>query len=145
MSTEHDEKMKWPETEEAATADALITHGARLAMSWSAEKGPLSRRAFSLAKDDPERPTALRKYLDAVSAMIAEAQVVAALVAVQKVSREQADELARHLWLITEDGGLVHELMFDYLDERGIPSEEVWNDVEALVQDQLAPVEGSGS
>lgn len=83
----------WPEREEDATADALIVHGARLAMGWSAETRPLSARVFRMSKDDPEYQDAMRRYLDAMTAMIAEAQVTAALVAIQEVSREQANDV----------------------------------------------------
>lgn len=131
------EATQWPERAEDATADALIVHGARLALAWEAETRPLSRRAFKMAKDDPERPEALRRYVDATAAMIAEAQVTAALVAIQEVSREQADEVARRLWHYTDDGGLLSELMFDYLDARGISSETVW---EAAQQDAASHV-----
>ena len=130
----------WPEREEAATADALIVHGARLAMGWSAETRLLSARVFRMSKDDPEYQDAMRRYLDAMTAMIAEAQVTAALVAIQEVSREQANDVARRLWHFTEDGGLLHELMFDYLDARGIPSEQVWEAAESFT----ASEHGSG-
>jgi len=58
----------WPEREEDATADALIVHGARLAMGWSAETRPLSARVFRMSKDDPEYQDAMRRYLDAMTA-----------------------------------------------------------------------------
>lgn len=122
----------WPEREADVSADALIVHGARLAMSWSSETRPLGSRVFRMSKDDPEYEDAMRRYLDAITAMIAEAQVAVALVAIQEVSREQADDVARRLWHFTEDGGLLHELMFDYLDDRGISSEAVWEAAEAF-------------
>lgn len=135
------EATEWPGRVEDVTADALITHGARLALAWEAETRPLSRRVFKMAKDDPERPEAMRRYLDATTAMIAEAQVTAALVAIQEVSREQANEVARRLWYMTEDGGLLSELMFDYLDARGVSSEAVWDAAQQDVASRTQPNE----
>lgn len=126
---------QWPKTEEDATADALIVHGARLALAMRAKTDVLMHEAFAFERDSPEGKAALRAYMDAITSMIAEAQLVLALVEVQKASREQADALARLLWELTEDGGVLPELMWDALTARGIDADAVW----ALADKSAAP------
>lgn len=118
---------EWPTTAELATADAMIVHGARLAMTMQADADVLSRRFFRMDKTDPGYRDAARAYGDSVVHMIAEAQATIAIAKVQEKDRAAADELARTLWIYTEDGGLLHELMFDYLDARGIDSQAMWS------------------
>lgn len=120
------ESTQWPSTEAGATADALIVHGARLAVSWSAQSHELMVKAYALDKESPERAPALRAYMDALIAMIAEAQVVDLLVQVQKLDGNIADDLASRLWGITEDGGVLTEFMWEYLDERGVDADAVF-------------------
>lgn len=121
----------WPKRREDATADALIVHSARTALGAQAE----ARRLFDvwngIEKDAPEWTPALRDYLDALSMAIADAQIAAALVYVQKWSSTRAGELARLLWEYTEDGGVLSELMFDYLNDRGVDADAVWEVAEA--------------
>jgi hypothetical protein len=126
MSDEIVEATKWPETEDAATADALILHGARITVAWQERNAKAMREVYAFDREDPDRKPAMRNYIDGVTAMIAEGQLVISLVEVQKRSREQADELAKHLWGITEDGGALGELMWQYLDERGVDAETVF-------------------
>lgn len=133
---------QWPKTEEDATADALIVHGARLALAMRAKTDVLMREAFSIDRDSPEYKTAISAYIDSITSMIAEAQIVLALVEVQKASREQADALARLLWDLTEDGGVLPKLMWDALSARGIDADAVW----ALADKSAAPEsEGQGA
>lgn len=120
------EQTKWPEREEDATADALVRHGARIAVAVQATADELMHEAFALDRESPEYKPAMRRYLDAVSGFIAEAQVVVALVETQKRSPEAADSLARLLWELTEDGGVLHELMYDYLAARGVDADAVF-------------------
>lgn len=121
------ESTKWPESEEAATADAMILHGARLAAAWSADSRELMTKAYAFDKDAPERKPALRAYMDALVAMIAEAQVVDLLVQVQADDATAADVLARRLWDLTEDGGVLMELMWEYIDARGVDADAVFD------------------
>ncbi|MBW9118869.1 hypothetical protein JNB63_02055 [Microbacterium trichothecenolyticum] len=130
------ERTQWPIRPEDVTADALIIHGARLAMGWSANSHELAEVAFAQDRESPTYKPAMRAYLDAITGMIAEAQVVIALVDVQKRSPEQAEELARKLWECTEDGGALHELMFDYLDDRGLDAQAIWEEIETLAKTQ---------
>ena len=117
----------WPTSEADATADALIVHGARLAVAMHAANDVLMRRAYALPKDDTERQPALRDYLDGITSMIAEAQVVLALVAVQENhGRDAADAVAQRLWEMTEDGGVLTELMWEALDDREINADAVF-------------------
>lgn len=117
---------QWPATEDAATADALIVHGARLVAAMHAQNDVKMRKAFALDTDHPERKPALSAYMDGVTSMIAEAQVVLALAEVQKASRDQADALSRLLWVLTEDGGALTELAWEALDARGIDADAVF-------------------
>lgn len=116
----------WPKYTEDATADALILHSARVSMAIRAKADVLMGEAFDLPKDDPQWRPAMRAYMDAATAMIAESSVAILLHKVQRHSREQADALARILWELTEDGGVLPELMYDYLTERGIDADAVW-------------------
>jgi hypothetical protein len=121
------EQTEWPKTEDSATADALIVHGARVAAALTVSVD----RRFDLwnraETGTPERKARLRDYLDATTAMIAESQGVIALREVQKVSPAQADDLARTLWRLTEDGGVLSEIMFECLSERGVDAQAVWD------------------
>jgi len=125
--TEDEQKLidatEWPTSAELATADAMIVHGARLAMKMQADSDVLSKRFFRMDKTDPGYRDAARAYGERVTHMVAEAQATIALAKVQEKDRAAADELARTLWVYTEDGGLLHELMFDYLDARGVDSQ----------------------
>lgn len=116
----------WPKRREDATADALIVHSARLSLAAYAEAHKLSTPAFELPSDSPEYKPAMAAYLDALSTALVESQLAAALVLVQKRSPEEADLLASALYEYTEDGGILTELMFDYLNERGIDADAVW-------------------
>lgn len=120
------EQTKWPERVEDATADALIRHGARIAVAVQAQADDLMHEAFAIDRESPEYKPAMRRYLDAISAFIAEAQAVVALAEVQKRSPEAGDELARLMWELTEDGGVLHELMYDYLAGRGVDADAVF-------------------
>lgn len=117
---------EWPQCEEDATADALIVHGARLAVTMRASTDLLMRKAFDTDKESPEYRPAMSAYIDGLTSMIAESQVVIALVELQKESRERADHIARRLWDLTEDGGVLPELMWEYLTDRGIDAEAIW-------------------
>lgn len=121
----------WPEREEEATADALILHGARIAVALQVETDRRFEAWSGAERGTDEHKIALKAYLDSMSGMIAEAQVVIALVQVQKRDREQADVLARVLYELTEDGGVLPELMWDYLTERGIDAQSVWDAAKA--------------
>jgi len=121
----------WPNTQEEATADRLILHGARVAMAMAAVTDQLSERWFSLDKSDPEYVPARSRYLDAVSGQIAESQIVVALASLQQWSRDEADKMAARLWELTEDGGVLPELMWDYLTERGVDAEALWTAAQA--------------
>jgi hypothetical protein len=125
------EQTDWPKTEEAVTADALILHGSRISMATRVSTDRLFDAWNRTERDSPEWKPALKAYLDSLSAMIAEAQVVIALVEVQKTSPGQADALARRLWELTEDGGVLPELMWDYLSDRGVDAQAVWDAAEA--------------
>lgn len=135
------EATEWPTREESATADALIVHGARLAIAMHASNDVLMRKAFDLDRESPEYKPAMRAYVDGITSMIAEAQVVIALVQVQKTSREQADDVARMLWELTEDGGVLPELMFDYLTDRRIDANAMW----ALADKDATPLNRSNA
>lgn len=58
---------QWPKTEEDATADALIVHGARLALAMRAKTDVLMREAFSIDRDSPEYKTAISAYMDSIT------------------------------------------------------------------------------
>jgi hypothetical protein len=120
------EQTVWPSRGEDATADALIVHAARLAVAMSAESHELMTKAFALDRDDPDRKPALRAYMDQVVSMVAQAQVADLLVAVQNDDRALADTLAHRIWSVTEDGGVITELMWEYLDDRGIDADAVF-------------------
>lgn len=129
--TEDEQKLidatEWPTTADLATADAMIVHGARLAMTMQADTDILSKRYFRMDRSDPGHRDAARAYMQSVVHMIAEAQVTIAIAKVQEKDRAAADELARTLWIYTEDGGLLHELMFDYLQDRGVDAQAMWD------------------
>lgn len=120
------ESTQWPSNLDGVTADALIVHGARLAVSWSYQSHELMRIAFATDKEAPEYKPAMRAYMDALVGMIAEAQVVDLLVQVQKENPSQAEELAQRIWQITEDGGVLTEFMWEYLVARGVDADAVF-------------------
>lgn len=125
------DQIKWPETEQDATADALVKHGAMVAMVMSRENHDRMRAAYKYSKDDPERAGALREWVQGLAGEIAEAQVAVLLNTIQTDAPDRADELARMLWRYTEDGGLLYELMFDLLDARGIDAEGLRREIDA--------------
>ncbi|WP_353809140.1 hypothetical protein [Agromyces sp. SYSU T00194] len=144
----HDElvaKTDWPKRDEDATADAMILHGARLTIAWQAETHQLMTRAFAVDRESAEYKPAMRRYVDAVQAMLAEAQVVVALVQVQRRSPELADEIARELYSMTEDGGVVGELMWEYLDARGVDADAAFSIIEELTTAEHGEPEPDGS
>lgn len=124
------EKTDWPKTEDGATADALILHGARVSMAMRAATDARFSAWSSSEKGTDEYTATLKEYLDSMSAMIAESQVVIALVEVQKRDTAEADALARRLYDLTEDGGVLQELMWDYLSARGVDAQAVWDAAE---------------
>ncbi len=130
------QKTKWPEREAEATADQLIIHGARLAMFIDVRHDQAYRDVPWGDKENPEYRPAINRYVESIAWMIAQAQVTLALAEVQRHSPEQAEDLAKHLWLMTEDGGALHELMFDVLNDRGIDAQAVWAAAEAEASEE---------
>lgn len=121
------EQTKWPESSDEATADRLIVHGARIAMAIDAESHEFYTAVpWDHSGTEPYR-AAVRRYMDSLVSMIAQAQVTIALREIQKRSPEQAAELAVLLWELTEDGGALSEIMWDVLNERGIDAQAVWD------------------
>lgn len=125
------DQIKWPQRADEVSADALIKHSAMVSMVISRENDDRRRVALRLRREDPARKGALREWVQGLAGEVAEAQVAILLDEVQKLSRDAADELAKLLWRHTEDGGVLYELMFDLLDERGVDSEAMRNEIDA--------------
>ena len=137
------EQTKWPESGEEATADRLIVHGARIAMALDAESHELYTAVpWGHPGTEPYR-TAVRRYMDSLVSMIAQAQVTIALREIQKHSRDQADEIARLLWELTEDGGALHEIMWDVLNERGVDAQASWDHAKEIAEKRSHVEEGA--
>lgn len=122
-------EMTWPETEDEATADRLIVAGARRAIQLDTLNDELYRDVpWDNPKDDPERRSAILRYVDGISATVTAAQNVALLIELQKRSREDADVAAQLLWQMTDDGAWLIESLWDHLTERGIDADAVWRE-----------------
>lgn len=117
----------WPKNEDAATADALILHGARVAIAMTVDHDKAFAAWNKSVKGTDEHRKTLHAYLEATTSMIAQSQVVVALVETQKRSYEEADHLARTLYMLTEDGGVFSELMWECLRDRNCDPQAVWD------------------
>lgn len=104
MSTDPlDEFAPWPTTEDKATADAMI--------AYSLVRGQASDAALQWGLGDRERQ---------VIRMVSHFSVASLLTAFRDANPDAADDAARRLWSRLNDGGVISELTWEWLTERGI-------------------------
>jgi hypothetical protein len=129
----------WPESEENATADAMIVHAAAGALAESARAEVAYREYAAKTAGTPAAREAARRWMSMLAQMIASTQIATALVETQKVDRGRADALAALLWVLTEDGGAIHELPWEYLEARGIDPQVIVEEANAAAKRAVAP------
>lgn len=78
-----------------------------------------------------------QRWADAIGATVSAAQYVALLVEVQARSRDEADALARLIWQYTEMGDSLIEPLWDYLNERGVAPDPVYDEARTAARDWL--------
>lgn len=125
----------WPETEAEATADRMIACAAAGTLELHAEADPLYRAVPWDDKESAERGPAIRRWARALAHSVSRGQTAALLVAMQEKSPEAADDAARLIWRMTEDGGWLFEIMWDYLNARGYDAQAIWDQAEKDVAD----------
>ncbi len=97
------EPAPYPRTEAQVTADALARH---LTRGMQYRTSAVWRMVGSASAENKE---GMRRYLDALHALLAEYSTVYLLREVAKLDQGVADKLARDVWNAWEDGGSVHE------------------------------------
>lgn len=120
----------WPENEADATADRMIACAAAGTLDLHAEAHPLYREVPWDDKESPERTPAIRRWARALGYAVSLSQFAALLATMQEKSPEAADEAARLIWQMTEDGGWLFEIMFDYLNARGYDAQAIQEQAE---------------
>lgn len=125
----------WPENEADATADRMIACAAAATLDLQAETDPLYHAVPWGDKESTERGPAIRRWARAIAHAVSRGQFAALLVAMQEKSPEAADEAARLIWSMTEDGSWLFEIAFDYLNDRGYDAQAIWASAEQDVAD----------
>lgn len=120
------DQTSWPDSEEEAIADAMILHALRVAAIADAEGERWMRWADLAGRGTDELRRRNDRWIDHVQSLIANSQVAALLVEVQKHDPKRADELARLIWDLTEDGGVFLELGWDWANARGVDAEQLY-------------------
>lgn len=106
----------YPRSADEVTAGALARH-----LAVSAQH----RMAVNNTLVDYRTPAEQARYLDNVGLLIAEHSVALMLRALTEHAPDQADEVARRVWLAWEDGAVIAEDVFAWLSEFGIDPERV--------------------
>jgi hypothetical protein len=122
MSTPLNDLAPWPATEAEVTAETLLKHLTVCASAREHETGRLAQKA--LAND----PTAedVRRYSESFEVLAARFGVVFLLRQIQQQSSQDwADEVARHLWSLWQDGGSIPEFLWDWTAGYGIDPEQL--------------------
>lgn len=115
----------WPDDRAEATADRLIACAATGTIDLDHRHDALYAAVPWGDKEAPEYGAAIRRWAEAISATVSRAQFAALLVTMQKRDRAAADEAAQLIWDMTDDGGWLIEIMWDYLNERGYDAEAI--------------------
>lgn len=122
--------LTWPENEVDATADRMIACAAAATLALHEEANPLYHAVPWDDKESPERTPAIRAWARALAHAISRGQFAALLATMQEKSPEAADDAARLIWRMTEDGGWLFEIMFDYLNARGYDAQAIQEQAE---------------
>lgn len=119
-----DTQTSWPKNAEMATADQMIRHSIRVgaldydvALLWM-------RNADRFERGSAESVRSNGNFAREVGNFIANTQVAFLLHEIQKRDVDLADTLARLAFDLTEDGGVLGELSWEWLDARGVDADE---------------------
>lgn len=121
----------WPENRDEATADRLIACAATGTLELDHRHDALYDAVPWGDKEAPEYGPAIRRWADAISATVSRAQFAALLVTMQSQDRAVADAAAQLIWDMTDDGGWLIEIMWDYLNARGYDAEAIVKQIRA--------------
>lgn len=117
-----DDLAPWPATEDQVTAAAVLRHLTVAASVHEHDTHTLARNALTpgAAAED------VAAYVDAVRQLKARFGLVFLLRQIQQQSSQTwADDVARHLWSLWQDGGCIPEFLWDWLAEHGIDPKTV--------------------
>lgn len=116
-----DDFAPFPKTEEEVTAEGLARHLTAEAFLTGA-----STYGLGLAALQPgATPEQVRAYADAMARLTDQFSVVYLLRALGQYAPDKVEELARRLWETWRDGGVMPELLYDWLESYGIDPEQV--------------------
>lgn len=110
-----DDLAPWPTTEQEATADALIKSLAVQAYA----------RNVRIEWPGTEDKVKLAAYSHSIGILVNEYGVIALLRFLKEFHKDVADDAARDLWLDWQDGGVIPELLWDWLTEYKIDPDKV--------------------
>lgn len=111
-----------PSSEDEVTAENLLKHLTVRASASENETHTLAHKALG-ADASPED---VRRYTESFALLSARFGVVFLLRQIQQQSSPGwADEVARHLWSLWQDGGSIPEFLWDWLAESGIDPEQI--------------------
>lgn len=111
-----------PTTEEQATAENLLKHLTVRASACENETNTLAHKALGVDAS----PEDVRDYSRSFELLAARFGVVFLLRQIQQQSSQGwADEVARHLWSLWQDGGSIPEFLWDWLAESGINPDDL--------------------
>jgi hypothetical protein len=137
QTPDHDQTA-WPASTEGATADQMILHSIRqgaiehdIALAWM-------RHADLVESGTPESHRRNAKFAHGVGHFIANTQVALLLHEIQKRDKDLADELARLTFEVTEDGGTLGELSWEWLDARGVDADAFFEWAKTIATDSFA-------
>tara|TARA_R110002051_G_scaffold1853_2_gene10175 strand:- start:8484 stop:8939 length:456 start_codon:yes stop_codon:yes gene_type:complete len=122
-ANEADTQTDWPKNTEMATADQMIRHSIRagaidhdVALLWMRDSDRFEHGTV-------ENVRSISNFAFGVGSFIANTQVALLLHEIQKRDGELADTLARLVFDLTEDGGVLGELSWEWLDARGVDAD----------------------
>ena len=121
----------YPRNEDEVTAAALLRHLTVAAQVAWAMQWETFEKYYDAAKD----PALRDLWMASISLSVSDFTGVFLLRAlIEHAPIAVADQVARDLWLVWEDGGAVGEWLWEYLDEYGINGDEITEAVTAAVK-----------
>lgn len=120
---------------DANTADSIIRYELVKAQQAFVLNRESMHKWFQFEPGDttPEGVQARTKYLMHMYQWMAGAHIADLLIEIQKAVPEKANEIARGFYDRCLDGGLHHELVWEWLADRGIDADKITTEMEAIV------------
>lgn len=105
----------YPQTEETATAEAIAKHLTAQAFLTGGHTYETGKEALAPGAD----PEKVRAYTETLARLTDQFSAVYLLRALGQFAPDKVDEVARGLWECWRDGGVMPELLYDWLEAYG--------------------------